>query len=115
LNVDDVAVLRKHNPTAEVTNKSILRAFRQVGKSYDFNFDVETADRIVCSELAYVVYTDVKWPTEEAVGRATISPDNVAIMALPKKPFHLVNFYHKGTELGDGRDAKYRELVGAKK
>ncbi|MCM8528789.1 MAG: hypothetical protein NE327_19860, partial [Lentisphaeraceae bacterium] len=71
------------------------RSFRQLGKEYDFNFDVETIDKIVCSELVYQVFTDIKWPTEKALGRHTISPDNVAVKA-NEGPFELVLFYHEG-------------------
>ncbi len=111
MNVDDLAILRKRNPTADTTRESILRAFRQIGKAYDFNFDVETSDRIVCSELAYAVYTDVEWPTKKAVGRATISPDNVAVMALSEKPFFLVSFHRDGKELGKDRNTTFRVLI----
>ena len=75
-------------------------ALRQVGKEYDFNFDVETTDRIVCSELCYVVYTDIQWPTDKTLGRATISPDNVARRAIEGR-LDLILFYHDGTRIDD--------------
>ncbi len=112
MNVDDLAVVRRrhHDPTQ--TAAMLLRAFRQVGKEYDFNFDVETPDRIVCSELIYAVYTDLAWPTEKVLGRATISPDNVAIMALADQPLELVLFYHDGNEV-EPRHERFAGLAGA--
>ena len=63
----------------------------QHGKTYDFNFDVETTDKLVCSELLYQTYGDVIWPTERYLGRYTISPDNVAeIIAQKSTPFELI-------------------------
>lgn len=96
LNVDDVAVLRDETLTDEARVQHIILALRQIGKAYDFNFDVETTDRIVCSELVYVVFTDITWPTGKTLGRYTISPDNVAQKALNGGPLKLISLYHDG-------------------
>lgn len=103
LNVDDLALVRKKDLTEEELRQRLLLAFRQIGKEYDFNFDVETTDKIVCSELVYTVYLDMQWPTENALGRYTISPDNVASKALAGGPLQLLLFYHDGQEVGDSR------------
>ncbi|HQH27497.1 MAG TPA: Poxvirus G6, partial [Oligoflexia bacterium] len=76
-------------------------------KDYDFNFDVNTTDKIVCSELIYVSYPSIAWPTEHVVGRFTISPDNVARLAAGGAPLRLVRFYHDG-ELVAGAAAEER-------
>jgi len=95
LNIDDLAILRKPNFDKATLAHHIILALRQIGKDYDFNFDVETTDKIVCSELIYTVYTDMEWPTERALGRYTISPDNVASKALNGE-LQLITFYHDG-------------------
>lgn len=82
LNVDDLLVLRdKRNLSHKERLNYILRALEQVGKEYDFNFDVYTHTRIICSEIAYAVFDDVTWPLDRALGRYTVSPDNVAKLA----------------------------------
>jgi uncharacterized protein YycO len=97
LNIDDLGILRREPVLDRDTLRHhILLALRQVGKAYDFNFDIETADKIVCSELAYVVYTDMTWPSGKALGRYTISPDNIAFKAFDDGPLQLVLFYHDG-------------------
>jgi len=99
MNVDDLAVLRpifQEETKQEDMREALLMAFRQVGKKYDFNFDVNTTDKIVCSELAYVSFPTFDWPTEETLGRHSISPDNVAQMAWNNVPLELVLFYHDG-------------------
>lgn len=96
LNIDDLAVLRGADPEPELTANTVIQALRQVGKAYDFNFDVETTDRIVCSELVYLAYAHIEWPTKKMLGRATISPDNVAEKALNGGPLRLVMMYHDG-------------------
>lgn len=111
LDVDDVAVLRLRRGAGFDASATLLRAFRQLGKEYDFNFDVETQDKIVCSELAYMVFADVEWPTDEVLGRVTISPDNVAVTALAGGAFDLVAFYRDGRELGAARLSEYTKLL----
>jgi len=64
--------------------ESISRGIDQLGKDYDFNFDVETLDKIVCSELIYIVFGQVHWNTEYDIGRPTISPDNVVEVLFQK-------------------------------
>jgi hypothetical protein len=98
LNVDDLAVLRPETVRADrdATREALVLAFRQVGKDYDFNFDVNTTEKIVCSELAYVSFPTIAWPTESTFGRDTISPDQVARLAWDGKPLQLVTLYHQG-------------------
>ncbi|MCK5877829.1 MAG: hypothetical protein KAG43_09355 [Candidatus Marithrix sp.] len=96
LNVDDLAILRNSKLTDKELTARIILALRQVGKEYDFNFNVETTDKIVCSELIYVVYTGIEWPTKKALGRFTISPDNVASKALNNGPLQLISLFHDG-------------------
>jgi hypothetical protein len=96
LNIDDLLVLRDENLTIDQKKEFIVRAFEQIGKSYDFNFDVETDKKIVCSEIVYVVFHDIAWPTKKAMGRFTISPDNVANKAVNNGPLVPVLMYKDG-------------------
>ena len=80
----------------ELTQEALIMAFRQLGKKYDFNFDVNTTDKIVCSELAYISFPSIDWPTEATLGRHSISPDNVAKLAWNNVPLELIMFYHDG-------------------
>jgi uncharacterized protein YycO len=114
LNIDDMAILRVRNLEFDADAKAavILQALRQVGKAYDFNFDVETTDTIVCSELIYQVYTAIEWPTQKALGRTTISPDNIAQRALNNGPLELVAFYRDGVRV-DGDPLQSMALLVA--
>ena len=96
----------------EDIREALLMAFRQVGKEYDFNFDVNTTDKIVCYELAYISFPVFDWPTEAVLGRHSISPDNVAQMAWNNVPLRLVMFYHDGELVPqDDQIEKMRELM----
>lgn len=122
LNVDDLAVLRlaalapgsDGEIDRQLREDSLLMAFRQVGKDYDFNFDVDTTEKIVCSELIYVSFPIVDWATEKVMGRFTISPDNIAQLAVGGEKLKLITLYHDGKKIADDRaGAKLAELLGA--
>jgi uncharacterized protein YycO len=114
LNIDDLAVLRMKSLGSEELAQSIIRALRQVGKAYDFNFDVETTDKIVCSELVYLAYPGPDWPTDKIMGRYTISPDHVARKAVEGGPLKLVLLYHDGNEIQKNRDQIFEKLMAQK-
>ncbi len=114
MNVDDLAVLRPvalwdypvEERREELLAEALTLALRQVGKEYDFNFDVNTTDRIVCSELAYVSFPSIRWATDTQIGRDTISPDRVAEKAFDETPLKLVAFYHDGKLIAKGGSGK---------
>jgi hypothetical protein len=110
INIDDMLVLRDESLNDEQTKDFLIRAFAQIGKAYDFNFDVETDNKIVCSEIVYVVFHNIDWPTKKALGRHTISPDNVASKVFDGilKP---VQMYSNGKKVeGDLFDALAKKL-----
>lgn len=84
LNIDELAIMRQENlfENKKLVDEIVNRAMPQLGKDYDFNFDVTTVSKIVCSELIYHAYAEIKWPTSYIFGRATISPDQVAELTL---------------------------------
>ncbi len=52
---DSVAVLRPRLPATERA-LAVLRAFRYVGRPYDFDFDFATDSALVCTEVIYKAY-----------------------------------------------------------
>ncbi len=80
LNVDEVTVYRQKNVLADKAEVARIyeRGLDQLGKEYDFNFDVNTLNKVVCSELVYHAFGTINWPIKYMLGRATISPDNIA-------------------------------------
>lgn len=79
MNIDEYTIIRKIDglmSSAQVSEQ-ISRGIDQLGKDYDFNFDISTLDKIVCSELIYIVFGHVNWPTQYRLGRPTITPDDI--------------------------------------
>jgi hypothetical protein len=78
---DSAAVLRPTQTTPEEIKDAIARAFRHVGKSYDFEFDFFSADKLVCTELVARAYSDsphVSFPMVNVMGRQTLPPTEMA-------------------------------------
>jgi hypothetical protein len=112
LNIDSIGVLRKPDQSREGRANTVVQALRQVGKPYDFNFDVESKGRVYCSKLVYMSYNGVDWPTKKSLGRTTFTPDDVAIRAAKNGPLQLVTFYHDGQRVSDAPTIRMAELMG---
>lgn len=113
LNIDSIGVLRRSELTTKDRASIVIQALRQVGKPYDFNFDVESKGRVYCSKLVYLSYSGIDWPTKKSLGRTTFTPDDVAIRAANGKPLQLVTFYHDGKKVTDVPTKRMAELMGA--
>ena len=100
MNIDEVTVVRKEDAlsTPGLVYEQIKRGIDQIGKAYDFNFDISTLDKIVCSELIYIVYGNVHWPTRYRLGRATITPDDLAEVLFYKNSRFKVKNYLLSTK-----------------
>jgi len=118
MNIDDIAVLRQKNITPDQQVNVVSIALDNLGKQYDFNFDVNTTETIVCSELVYMAYPDIDFVTKRVLNSYTISPDDIAQQAGQgtKYPLELVMFAHNGQLILDqntnkGAHALYESLV----
>ncbi|MBC7715241.1 MAG: hypothetical protein H7177_17985 [Rhizobacter sp.] len=100
MNIDEMTIIHKideySNPVAVA--EQIRRGMDQMGKDYDFNFDISTLDKIVCSELIYIVFGNVSWPTRYRVGRPTVTPDDIAEVLFYKNTKFKVKDYLVSTE-----------------
>jgi len=112
LNIDSIGVLRKPDLSREGRATTIIQALRQVGKPYDFNFDVESKGRVYCSKLVYLSYSGIDWPTKRSLGRTTFTPDDVAVRAGKDGPLQLITFYHDGQRINDAPAVRMAELMG---
>jgi len=112
LNIDSVGILRNPGLSRESRARTIIQALRQVGKPYDFNFDVESKERVYCSKLVYLSYSGIDWPTRKSLGRTTFTPDDVAAKAAPGGVLQLVTFYHDGKLVNDKPLEQMVKLMG---
>ena len=111
LNVDDLAVLRHRALDDDARRAVIIQTLRQVGKAYDFNFDAQSVDRIVCSELVYHAYGNVPWPSDRKLGRVVVSPDNIAQQAVGDGRFAVAMLYHDGQPVTEAPGDRLAQLI----
>jgi len=104
MNIDSLGILRQ---TGADRAKVVLRALRELGKPYDFNFEVESKQGVYCSKLVYLAYGDLAWPTRSSLGRTTFTPDDVAALAVNDQALQLIAFYHDGQKV----DKRPREVL----
>lgn len=83
LEIDEITIMRVPNILDDYKKyEPIFKgAVDQLDKKYDFNFDVHTLEKVVCSEVIYHAFGKIQWPTAYIFGRSTISPDDVISLA----------------------------------
>lgn len=111
MDIDDLLVMKPNN--VRDPGEHLLRVFQQIGKPYDFNFDVETESALICSELVYLVFIDEVWPTKREVGRFTISPDHVAWKAVDSC-YEPVLMYTDGNEVQSNKREVLKRILESK-
>lgn len=81
---DYVGVMRP-NLNKEDKFKAIIRSFDNFGKPYDYDFDFDTKDALVCSELVYDAYLDLKekkglaFELGDLNGRSILAPTDIVV------------------------------------
>ncbi len=105
-------------PTLSTVEKAeaIAKAFQQIGKPYDFDFDFLTESVLVCSEVVYVSYRPdagkrkgITLPLTTVMGRLTLPPNDIVRMfdqqlGTPEQQLTFVAFL-------DGREATGSAIV----
>ncbi len=78
LHADYAAVLRPRVSTGRKAI-AITRAFANLGKPYDFNFDFEDTAKLVCTQVVYLSYYDVlAFGLQRILGRTTLPANEIA-------------------------------------
>jgi len=122
LDIDDLAVLRlrecpvagaefEYCLTPAKKRTYLLALFSQVGKAYDFNFDVNTSSELVCTEVAYWTFVDFDFKTDRALGKQYLTPDHIARMGdEPGDSFFPAAFYINGNRIEGKQETLQAQL-----
>ncbi len=115
LNIDDLAILHNDYESYEEKRERIILTLRQIGKKYDFEFDVETSDKIFCAELVYASYFSINWKTKNNAGTYTTTPDDIAYESIKDStPFDITILYHDGKEVKYNKKEYMKQLLEKK-
>ena len=78
LHADYAAALRPRVSTQQKA-AAVTRAFANLGKPYDFNFDFADATKLVCTQVVYLSYYDVlAFGLQRILGRTTLPANEIA-------------------------------------
>ncbi|MDP3643051.1 MAG: YiiX/YebB-like N1pC/P60 family cysteine hydrolase [Bacteroidota bacterium] len=93
--------------------KQKIRAslMNQLGKKYDFNFDSQSPDRIVCSDLVCLAYDYVDWQTKMRAGHYITSPDDLVRTMLDHSDFSFEMYLNQGQYISKPDSAFIQELL----
>jgi hypothetical protein len=109
LDADFVVALRPNLLNKKDKLLSLIGAFEEFGKPYDYNFDFDTTDALVCSELIYNSYVE-NLPLKKGIhfnvpimsGRRMLTPLNIAQKFIKEKeieqPELTFVYFLKGNE-----------------
>jgi hypothetical protein len=82
-------ILRLKNITAEQKKTIAGNILKNINKDYDYNFNVESSDKINCTELVYLAYDFINWKERRYLGKYTIFPDDIVSTALNDNDFEI--------------------------
>jgi hypothetical protein len=89
-------VIRPVNLSTSQAEQIKKLLYCQLGKKYDFNFDSQSPDKVVCTELVSLAYDYVDWQTRRVAGRYTTSPDDLAHTLINRSDFEFEMFIDQG-------------------
>lgn len=93
----EYVILRLKDISPEQKARIIEITRMQMGKEYDFNFDIESSETLTCTELVYLAYDFIDWETIYTFGRFSIAPDNLLGTALSSGLFEIPYMVTNGT------------------
>jgi hypothetical protein len=90
------AIIRFKQLTDDQKHSVLNIGLKQLRKSYDFNFDIESSDVINCTELIYLCFDFIDWQTRLYLGRYTLFPDDLFKTALNNTNLEIVAIMKDG-------------------
>lgn len=101
LAVDAALVLRPMLDSSLIA-RALSRAVRHEGKLYDFEFDFNRSDRLVCTEVVYRAYHGlggIEFQLSQRAGKTVLTAEDIVTLALHRRGFEAVLLY--GADRGD--------------
>ena len=86
----------------------------QVGKKYDFNFNSQSPDRIICTDVVCLSYDFVEWQTKKRGGHFSTSPDDLVRTLQSHPDFNFELYLKQGQFLNKPDSVFISELLKKK-
>ncbi len=107
-----IFVMIRPNTITHDQDKRMLQILKaQIGKNYDFNFNIESPDMVFCTELIYLVYEQIQWKTKRIAKQYTISPDYLVLEAIENNNLRIPLFSEKGQLVENPNPLNIKQLI----
>ncbi len=100
LNIDEVLVMRRDHELEDIDRMAFQYkiGLEQVGKKYNYTFDILKLNKLLFTELIYLVYNTDEFPNRKRLGHLTMYPnDIVKILFKENSPFKMI-LYIEGSK-----------------
>ena len=104
-------IVRPTNLTGMQKQKIRNSLKMQLGKKYDFNFDSQSPDRIVCSDLVCLAYDFIDWQSKKRAGHYITSPDDLVRSLLNRPDFSFEMYINQGQFVSKPDSTFIQELL----
>jgi hypothetical protein len=82
-------LLRPNKIPQKQENQMYLTLSELIGTKYDYNYNINTHDRLICTELIYLIYTDYKWESNKLLLWDTMPPDKIALSSFNEEKLKI--------------------------
>jgi hypothetical protein len=105
-------ILRPKTLSTQQKQRIVQNTMKQMGKNYDFNFDIESPDMVNCTELVFLAYDFINWKVRYFMERYTLFPDDLLLTALENEDqFEIVALMKEGNMVIHPRVDEVKGLV----
>lgn len=105
-------IMRYRNITPDQKKSVFENIMKQIHKNYDYNFDIESSDKINCTELVYLAYDFINWKERYYLGKYTLFPDDILLSVLNDKCFEIAAFLKDGKLIRHPDQKSIYSLIG---
>lgn len=95
-NLDEIFIARLPKLTSQNIPQVAMiyqNLAKQKDKTYDFTFNALATDRTTCTEIIYLSYGAINWPSKVILGKRTISPNNIAeLIFYRNSPVEMIRY-----------------------
>lgn len=82
-------ILRPHKIPQKQENQMYLTLNKLIGTKYDYNYNINTHNSLICTELIYLIYTDYKWETNKLLLWETMPPDEIVLSSFNEEKLKI--------------------------
>lgn len=89
---DAVALVRPASLKRAEKSDVLTRAMGFVGRPFDYSYDLQSCDRLACSEVLARAYPTIEFPVRQAERMLVLLPDDIAAKAIRREELAFIDY-----------------------